>query len=125
MNWPTITFLFEPADLWVGAYFDRSKRRLYLLPLPTVGLVLSWPKPIPEVPQVAPKPDLPIIIVAYSFEEARRYAWANGMKGRWDYAANAHNLHGYRKVRLIKLDGWEAKKTVEFLDAVKRLEAGL
>ncbi len=47
MNWPTLTFLFEPADLWVGAYWDRTKRRLYILPLPTIGIVLSWPVPPP------------------------------------------------------------------------------
>lgn len=125
MNWPTVSFLFEPRDFWVGAFIDPAKRRLYLLPLPTLGIVLQWPKPIPEQSAPVAKPELPIIIVAYSFEEARRYAHAHGLVGRWDYAANAHNLYGYRNVRLIKLEGWEVKKSAEFLIAVKRLEAGL
>jgi hypothetical protein len=29
-------------DLWVGAYIDRYKRRLYLFPLPMLGLVVQW-----------------------------------------------------------------------------------
>lgn len=33
--------IWEPRDLWVGAFLDTKKRRLYLLPLPTLGLVLE------------------------------------------------------------------------------------
>jgi hypothetical protein len=29
-------------DLWVGAYWDARKRRLYLLPVPCLGLVLDF-----------------------------------------------------------------------------------
>ena len=29
-------------DLWVGAYWDRECRSLYLLPLPCVGVVLHF-----------------------------------------------------------------------------------
>ncbi len=127
MNWPTLTFLFEPCDLWVGAYWDRAKRRLYLLPLPMIGIVLSWKKPIPEVTAVAAKQEIPLIIVAYSFEEARRYAHSHGLQGHWDYAANAHNLYGRGKgnCRLCKLPGWEEKKSAEFVEAIKRLETEL
>jgi hypothetical protein len=33
-------------DLWIGAYWNRSHRSLYLLPVPCVGLVLhfGWKK---------------------------------------------------------------------------------
>ena len=30
-------------DLWIGAYWDRRNRRLFLLPLPCVGFVFEWP----------------------------------------------------------------------------------
>ncbi len=29
-------------DLWVGVFWDRAKRRLYILPLPCVGVVISF-----------------------------------------------------------------------------------
>ena len=34
---------FAWSHLWVGLLVDQEKRHLYLLPLPCVGLVLSWP----------------------------------------------------------------------------------
>ena len=29
-------------DAWVGAYWDRKARRLYVLPLPCVGIVIEF-----------------------------------------------------------------------------------
>jgi hypothetical protein len=29
-------------DLWIGAFWDGRKRRLYLLPLPCIGIVLDF-----------------------------------------------------------------------------------
>lgn len=37
-------FLFAWYDAWVGAYWDRDRRRLYLLPIPCCGLVLEFKK---------------------------------------------------------------------------------
>lgn len=38
--------IFAWYDFWVGAYWDRSRRRLYILPIPTVGIVIDFdPKP--------------------------------------------------------------------------------
>ena len=34
--------IFAWYDLWVGAYWDRKQRRLYILPLPCVGIVISF-----------------------------------------------------------------------------------
>jgi len=34
--------VFAWYDLWVGAYWDRSLRWLYLLPLPCVGIVIQF-----------------------------------------------------------------------------------
>ena len=38
----TIKPLFAWYDLWIGAYWDRQRRRLYVLPLPCVGVVIQF-----------------------------------------------------------------------------------
>lgn len=35
-------FFFRWYDLWVGAYWDRKTRELYVCPLPMVGVKLRW-----------------------------------------------------------------------------------
>lgn len=39
-----ISFIFAWYDIWIGAYWDKSKRWLYILPLPTIGIVFRFPK---------------------------------------------------------------------------------
>lgn len=39
---PRIRPLFAWYDLWVGAYWDRRHARLYLLPVPTLGIVIDF-----------------------------------------------------------------------------------
>jgi len=34
--------IFAWYDLWVGVFIDRPKRRLYIFPLPCLGLVITW-----------------------------------------------------------------------------------
>lgn len=34
-------------DLWVGLYWDRKQRRLYVLPLPCLGVVFDFGPPRP------------------------------------------------------------------------------
>ena len=34
--------IFAWYDLWIGAFVDTAKRRLYIFPLPCVGLVIQW-----------------------------------------------------------------------------------
>lgn len=29
-------------DLWIGAYWDRKRRWLYLLPVPMIGVVIKF-----------------------------------------------------------------------------------
>ncbi len=38
--------IFAWYDLWIGAYIDRPNQRLYLFPVPCLGLVIDWsPRP--------------------------------------------------------------------------------
>lgn len=34
--------LFAWYDLWVGIFWDRAKRRLYVLPIPMIGVVIDF-----------------------------------------------------------------------------------
>lgn len=29
-------------DMWIGAFWDRKSRRLYILPIPCVGIILEF-----------------------------------------------------------------------------------
>lgn len=40
-----IRFLLAWYDLWVGVYIDRKHRRIYILPLPCLGLVIELADP--------------------------------------------------------------------------------
>ena len=39
---PKIRPMFAWYDLWVGLYWDRKKRRLHFLPVPTLGIVIDF-----------------------------------------------------------------------------------
>lgn len=34
--------LFAWFDFWVGAYWDKKARKLYVLPLPIFGFTIEW-----------------------------------------------------------------------------------
>lgn len=34
--------IFAWYDLWIGLFWDRTKRRLYVLPLPCIGIVIQF-----------------------------------------------------------------------------------
>jgi len=38
-----ISPIFEWCDFWIGCYWDRKGRKLYILPLPSVGIVIEVP----------------------------------------------------------------------------------
>jgi hypothetical protein len=42
--------LFAWYDLWVGAFWDRGNRRLYILPLPCLGVVIDFGEPRDATP---------------------------------------------------------------------------
>ncbi len=37
-----LTFFFRWYDLWVGAYWDRTLKALYVCPLPTLGIKIQF-----------------------------------------------------------------------------------
>ena len=39
-----IQFIFAWYRLWIGIYIDRKGQTIYLLPLPMMGLRISWIK---------------------------------------------------------------------------------
>ena len=40
--------IFAWYDLWVGVYWDSSKRRLYIFPVPMLGIVIYYPRKRPS-----------------------------------------------------------------------------
>jgi hypothetical protein len=34
--------IFAWYDLWIGVYLDTARRRIYVLPLPCLGVVISY-----------------------------------------------------------------------------------
>jgi hypothetical protein len=40
--------IFAWYDLWVGAFWDSTKRRLYLFPVPMLGVVIQFPSARPR-----------------------------------------------------------------------------
>lgn len=44
VNRPTFKVygLFAWYDFWVGVFFDRRNKRVYILPLPMFGIVAAW-----------------------------------------------------------------------------------
>lgn len=43
MNGINVRLIFAWYDLWIGFYWDRRTRRLYILPIPTLGIVVQFP----------------------------------------------------------------------------------
>jgi hypothetical protein len=37
--------IFAWYDLWIGVFIDRAKRRVYILPLPCLGIVIDYTGP--------------------------------------------------------------------------------
>lgn len=39
--------IFAWYDFWVGLFWDRNKKRLYILPVPCIGVVIQFAEPTP------------------------------------------------------------------------------
>lgn len=39
-----IRTMFAWYDMWIGVFWDRTKGRLYVLPLPCIGIVIQFPR---------------------------------------------------------------------------------
>lgn len=42
IQWPTVKPIFAWYDIWVGAFWDAAKRRLYIFPVPMFGVVIQF-----------------------------------------------------------------------------------
>jgi hypothetical protein len=49
---PEIRPVFAWYDFWIGLYWDRKKRRLFLFGIPCLGFVFDWSNTLPCVPVV-------------------------------------------------------------------------
>lgn len=46
----TIKPIFAWYDIWIGAFIDRPKRRIYIFPIPCFGVVISFGTPPTATP---------------------------------------------------------------------------
>jgi hypothetical protein len=37
-----IKLFFRWYDLWIGAYIDKKNRAIYIIPIPTLGIKISY-----------------------------------------------------------------------------------
>ena len=55
---PDLRPVFAWYDIWIGAYWDRKTRRLFLFALPCFGFVFDWSATISEGNPINPKTEV-------------------------------------------------------------------
>lgn len=101
-----IKFLFAWFDLWVGFYWDKKNNKLYFLPLPCVGLVITFNK----IPIIKDKENIkmikkmvrkePVDVIKYDGTNAQDIIkWSNG-KFFFDADGDLLNPTNYSKCNI-------------------------
>lgn len=89
-NMPRIRFLFAWYDFWIGAFWDRQKRRLYLM-VPMIGLVFDWGAARQQPKEVRRLlGDLPRVAAQYMSPEEWERTRAN-IRGELGYDLGPHS----------------------------------
>lgn len=72
--------LFKWYDLWVGFFYDRDFKRLYILPLPTLGICIHFKSIFYEQGVMAYKKasDYNCGTIAYGTETKEALDWQKG-----------------------------------------------
>ena len=80
--------LFAWYDMWIGAYYDRPNKKLYVCLLPCIGFVIDFKRPAkpPEPLTDAQKKEL---------EQLRALGEKHGRQGKSKMWQNGSYLEGY------------------------------
>lgn len=44
LNLTRVNLIVAWYDFWIGIFWDRAKRRLYILPIPMIGIMIEFSK---------------------------------------------------------------------------------
>ena len=92
-----VRFLFAWYDLWVGAFIDRPKRRVYIFPLPMLGVVIDFGQEEETVTEQDNHWQAPDTLVVEDKTLFRQVGW-HGQSGRfYELQTELSELHNHEK----------------------------